>query len=174
MRRLITSVLLAWVCSRVAADPAAKCDLSTDAGIDAAYHAATSKTIDSYGGRCVHRSETFPNMVAIGSFVSDRGCEWLGTLHGCLWNDAAAARKEMAAAGWAKADTGKRQTLAHAWLNEVEQIRTEDEKVSDDHGKPVIDYWVTGPTGMTPEPPERTHHRVVFAADGTHGAIATL
>ena len=175
MRALASFACLATL---AAVTPAAagpdKCNLSTDAGIDAAYKAATGNEIGSYGGRCVTHSTTFPSMIAIGEFASDYGCHWLGYLHGCKWNDPAAARVEMAAAGWAKADAKKRQQLALAWLREVDQVRVEDEHVTDDHGKLVVEYSQTEPVGMIQAPPAHTHHRVVFAADGTHGAIATL
>jgi hypothetical protein len=169
--------MICWV-ALLAATPVAaapgKCDLSTDAGIDAAYQSATGETISSYGGRCVQHSTTFPAMIAIGSFLSDYGCRWSGALHGCKWNDPDAARVEMAAAGWAKADAKKRQALALAWLREVDQVTVQDENVSDDHGKLVIDFWQPGHVGMNPTPPPRSHHRVVFAGDGSHGAIAGL
>jgi hypothetical protein len=123
---------------------------------------------------CITRSKTFPKMIAIGEFSSDRGCWSLGALHGCEWNDPTAARVEMAAAGWAKADAKKRQALALAWLREVDQVRVEDEHVTDDHGALVIEYWQTEPNGLPPAPPTRYHYRVAFAADGTHDVIRLL
>jgi hypothetical protein len=166
--------LVALLASTSATAAPGKCDLSSDDGIDAAYHAATGETISTYGGRCVQRSTTFPKLIAIGSFLSDYGCRWSGALHGCAWNDPDAAKVEMAAAGWAKGDAKKRQALALAWLREVDQVTVQDETVTDDHGKLVVDFWQPGVVGMNPTPPPRSHHRVVFAADGSHAAIATL
>lgn len=172
MHRLLLVALLLESSSLTAAP--STCDLSTDAGIDAAYKAATGETISTYGGRCVQRSSTFPKLIAIGSFLSDYGCRWSGALHGCVWNDPDAAKAEMAAAGWAKADAKKRQALALAWLREVDQVTVQDVTMTNDNGKLTVEYWEPGRVGMNPEPPPRSHHRVVFATDGSHGAIATL
>ncbi|HTR50219.1 MAG TPA: hypothetical protein VMJ10_05885 [Kofleriaceae bacterium] len=151
-----------------------RCDVSTDAGIDAAYKAATGHEMSTYGGRCVERSETFKGLIVVGSFASDLGCRWEGVLNGCKWNDRGAPRAAMAAAGWAKANAAKRQELALAWLREIDQVRVEDEKVTADKDKVTIEYYEHGPVGMTPTPPPRYHYRVVFGADGTHGAITSL
>jgi len=158
------------------AEPAGKCDLTSDAGIDAAYKAATGHEMSTYGGRCVQRSTTFPSMIAIGAFESDYGCRWEGYLHGCAWNDKAAAAAEMAKAGWAKADAKQRGALAIAWLGEIEQLHPENATTSMVGGKLVVDFWVTSPVGMMPEPapPPRTHHKVTVNADGTHGAVTTI
>jgi hypothetical protein len=131
-----------------------------------AFDAAFAITHDN--SPCIARSKTFPKMIAIGDF-SKGVCLSLGALHDCVWNDPAAARVEMATAGWAKADTKKSQALALAWLREVEQWRVEDEHVTDDRGALVIEYWQAEPSGSPPAPPTRYHYRVVFAADGTHG-----
>jgi len=173
----MTNIRLA--CALVLAASAAhadspKCDMSTDAGIDAAFKAATGHEMSRYGGRCVQRSETFKGLIVVGSFASDRGCIWMGMFDGCKWDAPGAPKAAMAAAGWAKADAAKRQELALAWLREIDQIRVEDEKVTADHDKLVIEYFETGEVGMTPAKPPRYHMRVVFAADGTHGAIKTL
>jgi hypothetical protein len=154
----------------VAAHASPKCDLSTDAGVDAAYKAATGREMSTYGGRCAQRSKTFPAMYVLGSFASDLGCRWEGALHNCTWNDPKAAATEMAAAGWAKADAKKRGELAIAWLREVDEINTEQEKTSIAGGKLVVDYIEVGPVTMNPASPSRTHMKVTFAADGTHGS----
>jgi hypothetical protein len=167
----ILSVLVVTVAT-ASADP--KCDLSTDAGVDAAYKAATGHEMSTYGGRCAQRSSTFPAMYVLGTFLSDRGCRWEGRLHGCIWNDPNAAHAEMAAAGWAKADAKKRKELALAWLREVDVISVESESVTTTGDKLVVDFWVTEPAGMNPKPPSRTHEKVVFAADGTHGSVTAF
>lgn len=136
-----------------------------------AFDAGFALTLDN--SPCIARSKTFPKMIAIGEF-SKGVCSSLGALHGCEWNDPAAARVEMAAAGWTKAGTKKREALALAWLREVEQWRVEDEHVTDDRNTLVIEYWQTEPSGEPPALPTRYHYRVAFAADGTHDVIKLL
>ena len=162
-------VCLALLSATASANPG-KCDLSTDAGVDAAYKATTGNEMSSYGGRCAKRSSTFPAMYSLGTFMTDRGCRWEGALHGCTWNDPKAAATEMAAAGWAKADAKKRGELAIAWLREVDQIDVEQANTAMSGGKLVVDYWVTGAVGMTRAAPSHTHMKIVFEADGSHGA----
>jgi hypothetical protein len=171
MKVAVCSLLLAALSS---ADAAPKCDLSTDAGVDAAYKAATGKEMSTYGGRCARRSTTFPNMYALGTFLSDYGCRWEGVLHGCTWNDPKAAQVEMAAAGWAKADARKRGELALAWLREVDQVSAESPNTAAVGDTLVVDYWVTAPTGMVQRPPQRSHMKIVFAADGSHGTATAF
>jgi len=153
------------------ANASPKCDLSTDAGVDAAYKAATGREMSTYGGRCARRSTTFPAMYVIGAFAADLGCQWEGAFHNCTWNDDKAAATEMAAAGWAKADAKKRGELAVAWLREIDQISLEDEKTSIVDGKLVVEFWKTNSSGMTQAPPKRTHYKTTFEADGTHGRL---
>jgi hypothetical protein len=163
----ITSAAIATATSLAAADT---CDLSSDAGVDAAYKAATGHEMSTYGGRCAERSSTFPAMYVLGTFLSDRGCRWEGTLHHCTWNDPKAAVTEMAAAGWAKADAKKRGELAIAWLREIDQVSFTQPSASVVNGKTVVDYWVWQSAGMRQAPTQKSHLKIVFEADGTHGA----
>jgi hypothetical protein len=167
------------------ADARADCDVSTDAAIDAAYKKATGHAL-SREHRCARRSETFPDLVWIGSFAHDRGCRREGILARCKLDPPGYAAAAMKQAGWPSGDAAKRKALAIAWLREIDDERVL-ERAPDNFGTKqftapaltardkasVVEAWVQEPAGMQPES-DYTKIRVEFAADGTHGKIETI
>ena len=173
------ALVIAAACAPARAD----CDVHTEAGLAAAYQKATGKPLPKEHG-CIRRSETFPDLVRVGTFAYDRGCIGEGVLAGCRIDPPGYAAAAMQHAGWVKAGPARRRALAVAWLRELDDLRLEDATTLPD-GKAlgaltarpvgttlVIEGWVEDPAGMTPETNYRKI-RVTFAADGSHGAIAT-
>jgi len=174
---IVTS--LACVSLACVSSASADCDLSTDAGIAAAYKKATGKTMSKDNG-CVHKSSTFSGLVWVGSFVNDFGCRPEGVLVGCALSPSGFAAKAMARAGWAKADLATRKKLALAWLKEIDDLSIVESK-PDKFPKPftaptatakgkatVIELWLVAPPGMQPIA-YYSRARFTFAEDGTHG-----
>lgn len=182
MRSIVFAAVLMMGASAASAD---KCDTSKEANVRAAYKQATGKELPKNGG-CVRASETFPGLVWIGSFASDRGCMGTGVLVGCEMSPKGFEAKAMAKAGWAKADQAGKEKLAFAWLREIDDDSVIAEqpakfkgtftapslKVNKD-GSATAEFWTQDPVGMQPISTYR-HQQIVFAADGTHGARKEL
>ena len=164
----------------------ADCDVSTDAGIDAAYQKATGNALP-HEHRCVRRAQTFPDVVTIGHFAYDRGCRWSEVLVGCKLSPSGYAAAAMAKAGWTKADAAKKQSLALAWLREVDDralIEGNDGMIASAKitalvatpardGTLRLEGWVREPPGMR-RGTAFTKIRVTFAADGSHDKIDVI
>jgi hypothetical protein len=177
MRALLAFLLVAATPRAVAA-----CDVSTDAGLAAAYKAATGRDLPQ-AHPCARVSSTFAGLVAIGSFAYDRGCRYTDVIASCKLNPKGYAAAAMAKAGWAKA--AMKTQLALAWLREIDdraviegidgkvpgvtEVQTELGK----DGSLRVEGWVREPSGMR-RGASFTKIRVMFAADGTHGAIETI
>jgi hypothetical protein len=162
----------------------ADCDLSTDAGVDAAFKAATGREMDKQH-RCATASSTFPGLVRVGSFAYDRGCITAGVLVGCKLSPSGFEAAAMKRAGWTTADATKRLALARAWLREVDDMDLVDTAPAKFGGKKfslpaltpsgkvwVFEAWLEEPPGMQPVTYFSKVH-LEFAADGSHGTAKT-
>jgi len=119
MKHLVVVVAAAWLIA--CGSSASECDLSTEAGIAAAFKRATGKEV-SKDHSCMQASTTFKGLVVTGIFADDRGCIGQGILVGCQISPPGFEAAAMAKAGWA--DLAARQDLALAWLTEIDDLRS--------------------------------------------------
>src|SRR4051812_30208596 len=99
----------------------ASCDVSTKDGVRALYKRLANEDLET-DHDCIRISGKFVGLVRVGAFYHNDGCRWKQTIYGCQLDPPDAARRVMAAAGWAKGDAKLRDELALSWLAEVEDI----------------------------------------------------
>ena len=180
MKRVAIVVLCLTACKSASSD----CDLSTQAGIAAAFKKATGKDVPK-DNSCMQPSTTFKGLVVTGMFANDRGCIGQGILVGCQINPPGFEAAAMAKAGWGNADLATRQKLAVAWLQEIDDLQIVETKpnkfpkefspvsATADGNTVVVELWTIDPAGMQPVQVYRKH-KVVFAADGNHGPMSEI
>lgn len=145
--------------------PQGKC--ATDAGLKEVLAAS-----GRYDGDCLSRSQHFPGLVFAGSFAHDRGCIGTATLLDCKLGSAS-AKTLLTRAGWKAANAKHKETLAVAYIKEVDRVwrggisSTPDNKkfaLSKD-GSVTLTAWITRPSGMVKG---TTMDKIVyrFSADG--------
>ena len=159
-------------------------DLSTDSGVLQAYNTITEQNIapDDF---CIHRPNRLKEVVVVGGFAHDRGCDGDELFVGqTLGHFDHLTDEGLALNGWS--DRGNREDLALLWVGEVilawrSPVHAENEdftKANIPFSPPIVqilsdgsvqvELWVQEPAGMMPEA-NYTFLRVVFEADGSLG-----
>jgi hypothetical protein len=129
---------------------------------------------------CVKQPKSFPDVVMVGKSGGERGCRYT-VLYQCKKAPKDFARRAMKTAGWDTADAATKETLALAWLTEVQGVvvtsiageglpPAQARKIGaptstvDKHGALTLQYW-------TAEPGYYRRHKASF---DRHGVIKKI
>jgi antitoxin component YwqK of YwqJK toxin-antitoxin module len=126
---------------------------------------------DSERHACLETSPSFPGIAVTGVFANDRGCMPRGFMVDCDYREALSSQDALTRAGWRRADPGRREALALAWLREIAlrfsgSILTDDAKhpapeISNADGSTTVTLWLQHPAGMR-RGRTVSRHRYVF------------
>lgn len=121
MRLKLAISLILVLAATASAQDISQFDLSTDDGINAAREAIAGKKLDDRSKRCIHRNQSLPGLVVVGSFAFDYGCRLQGAFIKSRYVPAGGDLKEISrvalnALGWKAANPKERETLAQAWV----------------------------------------------------------
>jgi len=119
--------------------------------VRALYKQLTGEELDTRHD-CIQQSSTFPGVVAIGHFAHDDGCRYEQVLVDCQLDPPQSGSRVLTKAGWRRADTARRVSLARAWLTEGEGVLLlprdpePEAAVATSDGGLRLRYWVAGRT----------------------------
>lgn len=162
MRFFVVAITLLLIPATACGGPP---DLATDDGVRAAFKKATGK--DLHEDDCIGRPGV-KDVVVVGSFAHDRGCDLDGGFVGGTWMDRKAmGHKGLAALGWAEMDAKARAELATQWSHRVlyhwggsvvrkteKAFELEDTpaftapSTATDGDAVLVTFWVEEPPGM--------------------------
>jgi len=141
-------------------------DLTTIERVNAAREAKSGKPLDTGSKDCVVISKELPDIILLGSFASDRGCELSGAIikKQGFSTDKDISKIALENLGWKNADAQAQKKLALNWVqfgllafeNPLTQPAEDftgqsfqmPQAVSKEDGSITVSLWVRRPSGM--------------------------